>query len=140
MRSIDVTRGPLPAFADPFLKNVVAGISRRRKAISHRGNLRISSDPNDTFEWITISCEAASRVAAVLQLWEKNRASLYLRSTKAKDRGKILARIEDMTLIDNGPWIVTAFERTISIAAGYTEGAELELDSTWDEVRLKSAQ
>lgn len=130
----------MPTFRDPFLRNATSNIARRRKSLSHKGRLTISSEPEDTFEWLTLAFECASRISVVLQLSEKNRANIFVRSNRGKDRGKILARIEDMTVIDNGRWIVSALEDTISLAAQYEEGREFDLDTIWDEVRLQAAQ
>ena len=74
-------------------------------------------------EWLTLTHRLTSRRTVVLQLSEKNWASLYVRSTHAWDRGRILLRLEGMRLVDRPEPIVAAYEKTL-------------LDASWSEPSL----
>ena len=88
-------------------------------------------------EWLTLRLQVASRRVVVLQLGERNWSNLYIRSNASADRGKILARLEDMRLLDKGDAIVRSFEATVSAVAGagadWTAG---DIDAIWRPVRL----
>jgi hypothetical protein len=132
------TTSELPDFRDPFLRNAANSLALRRKSISHRGKLTISHDPDDDFEWFSAVYESASRRTAVLQLTEKNRAHLFIRSTRGKDRGRILFRIEDMILVDNAALLLTAFEQTIATLDQQRDDAFDDLRGVWDALRLQA--
>lgn len=123
-----------PAFIDSFLRNAWESLARRRRSLSRRGRLSITTGKDD-FEWFAVAHESANRLTVVLQLVEGNRAHLFIRSNRATDRGKILARIEDIAVIDNGFILVRALEDTISVLESHTGEAFDELDRIWNKVQ-----
>ncbi len=88
-------------------------------------------------EWMTLSLEVPTRRVVVLQLGERNWSNVYIRSNASADRGKILARLEDLRLLDTGDAIVHSFEATVSAVSptGANWTAE-DIDAIWQPVTL----
>ena len=131
--------GSWPRFADPFMTQVANGFAKRRKSLRNRGTFRAyGPTDDDPMEWLTLTHELTSRRVVVLQLAEKNRASLYVRSTKGENRGKVLLRIEDMRLMNKPSAIVAAYEKTLS-EAGHSEAAELRaaIERHWKPIWIQ---
>ena len=103
-----------PEFRDPFLKAVAAAFRRRRKAIKYHGNVELSYDPTDTFEWLTINYWASNYPSLILQLIEGGWINFFARSQRGADRGKVLIRIEDLRIVNNAAH-VTALDDPLHI-------------------------
>jgi len=101
-------------FQDRFLENLHAAFKKRRKAISHHGELEFHGSDDDEFEWMTIVFSAPGSPSVVLQLIEGNRANLYVRSTSNRARAKILIRMEGLMMLDNPVRVVETFEWTLT--------------------------
>lgn len=133
-------RRQLPEFRDRFLANSLRGFRRRRKAISHHGNLEFYWDLDDTFEWLTVTFTAPRLPSVILQLVERNRINLYIRSDDKSDRGKILLRIESAALVDDPAGIVDAFESTLASLDSLTrtpEKTRLEIERSWLRLTIR---
>jgi hypothetical protein len=103
------------------LNNACCGFAKRRKALAHHGTLGFDSDPRDTFEWITIGIRPLVGPALILQLAEQNWVSLYLRSRRRENRGKVLLAIEGLTVADNAQSLVATVEWTMTMSLKYTD-------------------
>lgn len=133
-------RRQLPEFRDRFLTNSLRGFQRRRKAISHHGNLEFHWDADDAFEWLTVTFTAPRLPSVILQLVERNRINLYIRSNDKSDRGKVLLRMESAALVDDASGIVDAFESTLSSLHSLTrtpEKTRLEIERLWHRLRVR---
>ena len=130
-------------FRDPFLKAVATAFRRRRKAIKYHGNVELSYDPTDTFEWLTINYWASNYPSLILQLIEGGRVNFFARSQRGADRGKVLIRIEDLRIVNNAALIISTFEWTITKT--YNENqADLslwkEIEEHWRKLSLRIAK
>lgn len=133
----------LPEFRDPFLKAVIVALSRRRKAIKYHGNLELSYDPTDTFEWLTINYWTSNYPSLILELNEGGRINFFARSQRGADRGKVLIRIEDLRVVSNASLIVSTFEWTIS-ETKYENQYDLnlwkEIEEHWRKLSIRIAK
>jgi hypothetical protein len=132
-----------PEFRDPFLKAVVVAFRRRRKAIKYHGNLELSYDPTDTFEWLTINYWASNHPSLILQFIEGGWINFFARSQRGADRGKVLIRIEDLRIVNNAALIISTFEWTISKT--YNECQDdlslwKEIEEHWRKLSLRIAK
>lgn len=131
---------PFPTrFNSRFLRNVSAAFQRRSKAIRYHGSLTWESKEADEFEWITVSFDPILGPSIVLQLWEANGASLFVRSTNNQNRGKILLRMENLRLIDNAAKLVAVFETTIAELHGAVDKdatSMLPVKRLWEALTL----
>ena len=124
------------------MTNAYESLSRRRKSFSHRGSVFFEADPDDDFEWLTVVYESPRRLVLVLQLMEGNRAHLFVRSNRARDRGKILVRMEDLYLVDNGTLLTEAVDATIdlvSLANSPKDVSSQATESIWKGLLLRVA-
>ena len=132
-----------PEFRDPFLKAVVAAFRRRRKAIKYHGNLELSYDPTDTFEWLTINYWTSNYPSLILQLIEGGWINFFARSQRGADRGKVLIRMEDLRIVNNAALIISTFEWTISKTYNENQddlGLWKEIEEHWRELSLRIAK
>ena len=133
-----------PLFADTFLTNAHAGLMRRKKSISRRGQLFIEKNTDDDdYEWLTIAYQCTNRFTFVLQLLEANRAHIYVRSNRAKDRGKIIFRMEDMFLPDNASVLTAIFEESINAIYNLKTAERATLDfihSAWKRIQVQAVR
>ncbi|MEM7137414.1 MAG: hypothetical protein AAF500_12580 [Myxococcota bacterium] len=126
-------------FTDPFLKNAYDSLLARRKSFSHRGKISFDTEPSDDYEWLTVVFQATNRLVLVLQMIEGNRADIFIRSNNAKDRGKIVARIEDLFLVDNGAELTRAVDATITLirlADSHEDVSRAAIEKAWDRVMI----
>lgn len=125
-------------FRSPFLKNAGEAFRKRTKALGYSGILEWETQEDD-FEWLTITYRSRSVPTLILQLWEGNRASFFVRSNQSKGRGKVLIRLENLVLVDNGPRLVSVFEQTIQDLHGVVSSDDEALDTIrqlWTRLRL----
>lgn len=132
---------PWPTYDDVFLQRVAQGFQRRRKAISHRCSAlgydtEVLDDGRHAYWFWTESFPRR----ITLQVVEGNRGHLFVQSTRAANRGKLLLRIDDMRLLDQPRKIVTAYESTMS-EAHHTrtdfEAACQRITSEWRKLSLE---
>jgi len=97
-----------------FLHNICESFRKRSKSLNYTGKLDWETDPNDNFEWITISYMSGINPIIILQFWEHNRANIYIRSNRRGDRGKLLICMKDLLIVDNAKLLVSIFEKTIA--------------------------
>lgn len=104
----------LPTFKSPLLNNICRRLEARGKALKHQGKLTWETKQPDEFEWISVYFTPVVGHYVILQLVEDNRATVFVRCSGRKRRGKILLELKDINLISNADAIVEAFEATIS--------------------------
>jgi hypothetical protein len=103
-----------PTFKSRFLQKLSNRLATRAKALKYHGRLEWTTVQPDEFEWLSLTVHAFVGNYCIVQFVEDNRVSIYIRSSKRRDRGKILLAMEDIKLIDNAPAIVDAVEATIT--------------------------
>lgn len=104
-----------PSFNDGFLERVSQGFLKRRKALSYQRNLHVEQGSFDgKSQSLVISVEALHNRRVILQLVGQNKGHLYVRSTRNRERGKVLLRLANLWLIDHPEKIVKAFELTVT--------------------------
>ncbi len=135
---------PFPtAFRCRFLRDAAEAFVRRRKAIRKgtSGKFTWDSGEEGEHEWLSISIVGIhGNPTLALRLGEGHRASLFFRSGRASERGKVLLRIDDMLLVGNGPGIVEAFEETMSHGHWLDRpGGKEAIRETWRDLSLTLA-
>jgi hypothetical protein len=121
-----------PHFESAFIDRLSRQFEKRCKAISYFGKLGFETKQPDDFDWLTIKFYSFGGHYLILQFVEDNRLSLFVRSSRRRDRGKILLALEDIILIDNSKLIVEAFEST---ARKVRDGAQpFELSTAPEEI------
>ena len=103
----------LPVFKSKFLKKVSERIAARRKALKYFGELTWVTQQPDDFEWLTVKFAPFVGHYCIFQFVEDNRVSVFVRSKRRCDRGKVLLAIEDVTIANDSRSIVDAVEATI---------------------------
>lgn len=98
-------------FGSPFLRNAAEAFRKRSKSLGKRNQFSWDTEPDD-FEWITFTLRSRVAPTLILQLSERNRASVFVRSQRNADRGKVFFRLEDLLLMDDGPRLVSVFEES----------------------------
>ena len=112
-----------------FLANVCAAFRARAKAIRHQGGLLECRTRRAPDEVVIVSyTPLGNRPSVVLTLSADNRADVYVRSNRNRNRGAILGRVEGLLLVDNAPAIVAAYESTLGV--NFREPAEKNEFST----------
>ncbi len=103
---------------DRFLRNVLSALTRRQPAIRHQAletELEYSSDPE--MVWISSRVNhGGHRVTFAATVG--NRAYVEVLSGRARSRGKVLLRENDLRLVDAAAEIVGTFEWTLEALAG----------------------
>jgi len=91
-------------------------------------------------EWIEIRYSSFNDPALILQTDEEHRMCFYLRSNDARDRGKVLFRLEEVRLVDNPSRVVETFENVglQSHFFGDDDEAESRIRAEWDKVTLQA--
>jgi hypothetical protein len=122
-----------PSFGDRFLDGVAAAFRRRRRALAYRtspGELRL--EPGAEGFQVT-STHGARQLGAWFTT--VNRASVYVRSVRVRDRGQVLLRLDDLRVVNQPRRIVETYERTIDLL----DAADLdgEVGALWREVTLQ---
>jgi hypothetical protein len=122
-----------PRFGDRFLDGVAAAFRRRRRALAYRaspGELRI--EPGAEGFQVT-STHGARQLGAWFS--PVNRASVYVRSLRVRDRGRVLLRLEELRVVNQPRRIVEAYEQTID----QLDAADLEAEvgALWRAVALQ---
>jgi hypothetical protein len=102
----------IPRFNSDFLNDIVEAFQRRSRAISYHGPLETCELDDDGTHCLEIVCRALASPVIILVI-TPSVASLYLRHSGNRQRGKILLRLENMVLVPNCRQIVNAFEQTI---------------------------
>lgn len=133
----------LPVFNSPFLKHISDRIGRRRKAIRRSGKLSWETKQPDDFEWLTVYVTPLVGDYCIFQFVEDNRVSIFVRSRRRANRGKILLAIEDIKVIDNAHEIVNAMETTIAesgmLQPGNLQEADNVIRAAWANVEVRVA-
>ena len=96
----------LPEYSSRFLNSVCRRLAARRKSLSHRGKLTWETEQPDEFEWLSVYFDPYSGNYCIFQFAESNHISIYVRSKRRKDRGKVLLAIEGMQVVDNADAII----------------------------------
>src|SRR5438552_2817327 len=104
-----------PCFRSVFLNHCCQAFTARNKALSHRGCFTYHSDPEDSFEWLTINYQPLVGPYVIFQIIEDHRVNLFLRSNRKHNRGKVLLAMENLTVVRNPSLLVEAFERTLDL-------------------------
>ena len=97
-----------------FLSSMGRAFRRCSGAMRYHGELVIHEGFGDAVEWFSVAT-IFGRVETTLLLWEGNRASLYLYGSRPRYADRLLYRVEEMLLVDNGPGVVCAFEGTADL-------------------------
>lgn len=101
-----------PSFDSRFLNGVSRQFERRRKALSYVGELTVETEQPDYFEWLSINIKTFAGHYVIFQFVEDNRVDIYVRSSRRRDRGKVLFELRDVKLVDNSQAIVESCEKT----------------------------
>lgn len=127
-----------PECSDPFLKSCAEAFRRRGKAIRYRGALEFTYALNEAQEWFTAVWWFASYPTVKLQLVEGGEIGLWLISRRAKDRGRVILRLEGMRALPNDEAIVAAFECIISDSRGEDSERMEDIKRSWSEVTISA--
>ena len=129
-----------PEYTDKFLNECSKALKRRGKAIRHHGRLTFSHDPAESFEWLTLSYSSHNYPSVIVQLVEGGKVSLYVRSNRRIDRGKVLLELRDLRILGNAETLVEAFEWTIDkMQAWHAKDVETvtEVKAKWDQLSVR---
>ena len=122
-----------------FLRDVAQAFLKRRKAIAYGGNFEWEAGEGEEGERLSLWIMGhGDRPTLALHLWDGSLGRLFLRSPTSAERGKVLLRIDDMVLVDNGPGIVEAFEDTAALCHRFhqEDGTADEIRETWQGLML----
>lgn len=138
-----ITRGKIPEFESAFLDQVCRQIEKRTKAWKKYGDYSWETLQPDDFEWLTLNFAPHVGNYVIIQFVEDNRVSLFIRSSRRHDRGKILFESVDNKVVNNAVAIVEAIETTIvnstTIESDSSSVSEEEITRAWNAVLLRSS-
>ncbi len=133
----------LPEFKSPFLNNVSRRLAARRKALSHQGRLTWETGQPDEEEWFAAYFTPIPGHYVICEFVEGNWVSVRVRSSRRRNRGKILFDLEDINVIDNAHMIVEAMETTICCSHGLDSEHRIRyaesIRAAWSKVEVRVA-
>ncbi len=101
-----------PDFRNSFLQDCAEAFRRRGKTLRYRGTLEFVHPVHESREWLTAAWSHLNQTEITLKLVEDRSMHLYIESTRRRDQGKVLLRIEHMKATSDGEGIVSAFKET----------------------------
>jgi hypothetical protein len=133
----DISVSTFPMFASSFLNQICHELATRTKALRRHGKLIVETKQPDDFEWLALTFIPLIGDCCIFQFVEDCRASLFVRSRNKVNRGKVLVKIEDIRVINNGHAIIKAIETTIASACeGAGARVSAKIHATWADVTV----
>jgi hypothetical protein len=135
-----------PVFEDRFLDGISRQAARRRKAIRHRAGTLDVTTTTAPETLVMRFIASAPRPIVIVELGERNRLSLYVRSAWSRKRGAVLVALENVRVVDNPVRIVATFEWTLNAAwnldpaEGPDEALTKEVIRRWEQLVVRAVQ
>ena len=131
-------------FTSRFLQDVHDQFLKRRKALSHRGTLRLERKPDAdaSGEKLLISLAFSDWPLISVAIDNKHQGTLSVLSQHRSNKGKTLVEVEDVVLVDDPHRIENAFEEVITNTVELRDGRQdlesvMRLRSIWYELGLR---
>jgi hypothetical protein len=127
-------------FQDDLLQEMADLCGRTLKSVRYRGKLDIERGGGDGehAEWLRILFKPGNGPATIVEVLANRLCNVYVRSTRRSDRGKVLVRIELMSVTANASRIVETIANTFR-DADYTPESEATIRSHWRQASLTVA-
>lgn len=106
------TQSDFPELKSAFLRGLLFALQKRSKAIGHFRILQIESEVVGGVEFLTLRLKSRTFPNVTVNIDENHAVSIVIQGSRKPNKGRILARVSNLIVIDNAERFVSAFEWT----------------------------